>query len=165
MFIKDRVHLNKSQTLFHYFFVLILILTSLVFLFLYFNETNNALKSYFLRYSTIVMFLAVLLGIYQYSKLEYKSIKVKISLIDFEEIILKLARENNWIPEYKNGNKQILTTLFKWYNWGTLIHVEHHKDSVKINSICDLYKRPSTSSFGKNRKNVQAFLNEFEKYS
>lgn len=111
------------------------------------------------------MFLTVLLGIYQYSKLEYKSVMVKVSLKEFDKTILKLAKENDWIPEYKNGNKQILSTHFKWYNWGTLIHVEHQEGSVKINSICDLYKRPSTSSFGKNRKNVQAFLNEFEKYS
>jgi hypothetical protein len=67
-----------------------------------------------------------------------------------------ISRDQDWIMEFNSSDCIIATTEFEWKNWGTLITIVHDKDRILVNSICDLYKRPSTISWGQNKKNIQA---------
>lgn len=162
---KGRVSLTKKQTFFHYFFALILPLTSLLTMEIMFLLTDAGEETRLFVRKTAYIFsgmFAIWYAVRQYNSLAYSWIQLSISEQEFEKRLAKIAKANDWILEAKGDGYRIFTTHFKWTNWGTLVHVIHTKEAIFYNSICDLYNRPSTFSFGVNQKNYEALDKAFQ---
>ena len=159
-----RLKLTKKQFLFHYFFVLILPLTIIGISTFVLNKSQigpaayQTIKTSVLRFCS---FFSIAYGIVQYFRLQMTSMPVELSNDEFHKIGSKLVDEMNWILEAKGDNYLVCTTPFKWYNWGTLITIVYSEDAIMFNSICDLYNRPATLSFGQNSKNYRALKAAF----
>ena len=77
------------------------------------------------------------------------------------------ATELDWIPVINAKDFKVFKTNPKWYtgSWGEQITVILDNDKVMINSICDLDKKTSVVSFGRNRKNMKRLIEEVENAS
>lgn len=150
MLASGRMYLSRKQMLFHYFFSIatgLICLTLLVYL----------PEDYFILFPLIPMFiLGALYTKRQHKSLRFRFKKIQMSDDQFVDYAEKLAEKEGWIREYAERGWRVYTTKFKWYNWGTLIYLVHTKDGILYTSICDLYNRPSTTSWGRNRRNKEA---------
>jgi hypothetical protein len=159
-----RLKLTKKQFLFHYFFVLVLPLTIIGITTLVLNNSHISPAPYQSIKNTVLKFcsfFSMAYGVVQYFRLQMTSMPIELSKDDFHKIGEKLIKDMNWVLEAKGDNFLVCTIPFKWYNWGTLITIIHTEDCVMFNSICDLYNRPATLSFGQNSKNYQALKAAF----
>lgn len=164
IFSTRRLKLTKKQFLFHYFLVLVLPLLIIGISVIVLNNSQidptayQSIKNSVLKFCT---FFSMAYGIVQYTRLQMTTMPIELSKDDFHTIGSKLINDMNWILEAKGDNFLVCTTPFKWYNWGTLITIVHTEDGVMFNSICDLYNRPATLSFGQNSKNYRALKAAF----
>lgn len=159
-----RLQLTKKQFVFHFFFVIAIpaFLIVSVLLFAYWkNIPHNQflpLKNATLKFAS---FFSLAYGIVQYTRLQMTEVYCELSNDEFHAVCKDLALLMNWIVEAKGENYIVCTTPFKWYNWGTLVTIVNTGDSVMFNSICDLYNRPATVSFGQNSRNYKALKSAF----
>lgn len=164
MIASKRLHLTKKQILFHYFFVLFLPLTVILLtqIILFVSETgfeqSQLVKSYVLKFCGL---FSVWYFLRQFFNLRMTEFHIELSKEEFEKRIMDLVPEMNWIIESRGENYMVCTTEFKPLNWGTLVTIIRTENSVLVNSICDLYNRPSTFSFGQNKRNLQALKSAF----
>ncbi|MFM6984135.1 MAG: hypothetical protein ACKOXF_08375 [Chitinophagaceae bacterium] len=159
-----RRFLTKKQFVFHYFFVVIVPLISILATFLfakYYNlsETEiSRLKNSVLKFA---FFFSLAYSIVQYTRLQMSESVIELSNDNFHSTCQNLAESMNWIIEAKGENYLVCTTPFKWFNWGTLITIINTGESVLYNSVCDLHNRPATVSFGQNARNYKAIKAAF----
>lgn len=156
-----RLRLNKTQFFFHYFFVPVILITGTG-LYLILSDLQGIDDSYAPEvFLVCIIFIAALYAYRQYKTLGFTVVETDLNTEQLKVKLKELAENNDWIPEFQSDSVYIYTTMFKWTNWGTLIHIRHEGGRLYFNSICDLYKRPSTLSFGQNKKNLHAFLKAF----
>jgi hypothetical protein len=162
-----RLHLTKKQTFYHYFFVLALPLSLYVVVegFLFFLNLNTDIRKFILILTSLVnLVFVVYFSIRQYNSLRFTVFQIQMSINDFNIFMRFLSQKYNWVIE-ENGNDYCIFTIpFKWYHWGTLMTVIFSENQIQFNSICDLYNRPATSSFGLNKKNLQIFISELNSF-
>lgn len=113
------------------------------------------------------MILGIVFFFFQYKRLKFKTIKTFISRDMVNNAIKTTATELDWIPEINTKDFKVFKTNPKWYtgSWGEQIIVILDNDKVMVNSICDLDKKTSVVSFGRNRKNMKRLLEEVENAS
>lgn len=160
-----RLALTKKQTFFHYFFVLAfpIALISTVFLYLYSVNAPDDIYNKALDYvPQFGIYFSIAYAYNQYMALKLHQVEGKISKEEFKNNCESLVNEMGWIIESIGENYYVCTTEFKWTNWGTLVTIIHTDNSVLYTSICDLYNRPSTYSFGQNKRNKTAIQTRFE---
>ncbi len=160
-----RLILTKKQFFFHYFFVLAVPIVVITTVFFYLNyidasdEIYNRTLNYVPQYS---IYFSIAYATYQYMSLKLQQVNCKITNEAFKNNCEHLVNEMGWIIESIGENYYVCTTEFKWNNWGTLVTIIHTDDKVLFTSICDLYNRPSTVSFGQNKRNINAIQKRFE---
>jgi uncharacterized membrane protein len=165
-----RVKLSGWDSFNHYFIVLFLLLPMI---FISFDGIKYLITGAYLGIRTPMEMLSVsmpfmILGIVfffvQYKRLNFKIIKTNVSRDMVIKAIKTTATELNWIPEINTKDFKVFKTNPKWYtgSWGEHITVILDNDKVMINSICDLDKKTSVVSFGRNRKNMKRLLEELE---
>jgi hypothetical protein len=153
-----RLRLGKTHTVLHYFFGFVLMgIPLLAFIFLY-HDIRSGEKSTFFYITLISVGLGYLYFFRQYRSLNFKVIPVRVTEQEFREIFDELSKKMHWIHEHSGSGYIVATTEFRWINWGTMITLVRDEDTLMINSICDLYKRPSTTAWGQNRRNYAAFM-------
>lgn len=153
-----RLKLTRIQTLMHFFWVL----AGAFALFPIFLITLHQTEVF----RNISLIYLVLAGIYynwQMRSLKFTEFKVSLTEEQFRQMFSDMVKELDWIQEFTEEGYIIATTEFRWTNWGTLVTLIRDKDRLLVNSICDLYKRPSTVSWGQNRKNINAVRDYIEK--
>jgi hypothetical protein len=151
---KNTLELTRRQMLMHFFwgfFIMALVVVLSVMTFVQTDQEQNI--SYLILILTVIACLYILR---QLRSLGFHIIPVKMSDKQFRQMFDAIAVKMDWIMEFNTRDCIIATTEFRWTNWGTLITIVHDKDRILVTSICDLYKRPSTLSWGQNKKNVQA---------
>ncbi len=156
---RRRRFLTKKQFVFHYLFVLLIPLITIISTFIlaiYFNLSESEILPVKKSVLKFAFYFSLAYSIVQYYKLQMSESVVELSNDEFHSACQKLALSMKWIVEAKGENYLVCTTPFKWYNWGTLITIINTGESVLYNSICDLHNRPSTLSFGQNNRNYKA---------
>ncbi len=159
-----RLQLTKKQFVFHFFFVFFIPATLILIVQIYVHSSNIPpsqllpLKNATLKFAS---FFSLAYGIVQYTRLQMTEAIVDLSNDEFHALCNDLVTVMNWIVEAKGENYLVCTTPFKWYNWGTLVTIVKTGESVMFNSICDLYNRPATVSFGQNSRNYRALKTAF----
>jgi hypothetical protein len=156
MLANKRIKLNKRQVLMHYFFVPIILFLGLL---IYLLSAHS--DAIWILVGSIV--LATLYAYRQFMSLDFVLVDTAMDETTFKYEVAKLAKEMNWILEVSSTDWVIYSTAFKWSNWGSLIYMVRCDDQLMVKSICELYQRPSTLSFGKNQQFVNAFVERFSK--
>lgn len=100
---------------------------------------------------------AVVFGIVQFRRLNFKRLEANISPEEFKSIALKAGKEMKWSFINLTNDYAIATTGFNWASWGERITIIRCENEILINSICDPDNHASVSSWGQNRKNINAF--------
>lgn len=160
-----RQKLTLKQTFFHYFFAFFMPLTiiGLCFLVLKIVKTDEQTKVYIQSHvNTYALYAGLAYFVRQYASLSMSFVEFAGTKQEFENRVNKLVSKYNWVIESKADHIFVCTVPFKWSNWGTLMTIVKTDDGVYFNSICDLYNRPSTTSFGLNRKNLKRIRQAFE---
>ncbi len=100
---------------------------------------------------------AIIFAIIQYRRLNFKRLNARLTSEEFKSIAEQAGQEMNW--HFMNLTKDyvIAITGFNWVSWGERITIIRKENEILINSICDPDNRPSVSSWGQNRKNINAF--------
>ena len=86
---------------------------------------------------------------------------------ELDPIFEKVAKELEWTL-YVNNKKMIIAKTHPSFfsgSWGEQITILFDKNRVLVNSICDLEKRSSVVSMGRNKKNMNRLIDEITKAS
>jgi len=160
-----KLTLPKTQMLLHFFpvFVFLLIASICFFISLVAHEHHLSLDFKFLSLTAIL--IAIYLFYRQFNQLNFTSIQATLTEQEFRDMFEILAKKMNWLAEYSGESYVVATIEFKWSNWGTLITLIRDKDCILVNSICDLHNKPTTTSWGQNKRNVEAVKNYLSAFS
>lgn len=158
-----RLKLSNWQLFTHYsivsFFLLIVILNLCSVLEIEISETYTGVRSTQEHLIAGLPWLipAIVFGIVQFRRLNFKRLEAKISSEEFKSIALKAGKEMKWSFINLTNDYAIATTGFNYASWGERITIIRGENEILINSICDPTNHPSVSSWGQNRKNINAF--------
>lgn len=160
----ERMKLNNWETLGHYFVVLYILLIPIFNFYSIFqieitkNYSGVRTTSELFEASWPWLIIAVIFLFIQYKRLKFKKVKSTIGTEEFKQIAKKTGDEMKWNFTTLNNNLVIAKTEFNWNSWGELIMIIRKNDEILINSICDPNKKASVASWGRNKKNINAFL-------
>jgi hypothetical protein len=101
---------------------------------------------------------AIIFAVIQYRRLNLKEIEASLSADEFKQTFKAVGKEMNWQIESLTSDIIIAKTGFSWASWGERITIIRDKNFILINSICDPDNRPSISSWGRNRRNINAIV-------
>jgi hypothetical protein len=156
---KKRVELNKKEFFWHYSIVPFLLAIPLIDIF-YDIKNNQSLME--IKYSYVLIFLAILVFYIQRNRLKFKKIQSFSTLASFNVAVEKTANELHWLVDYKTNNFVHAHRKFDYRtsgSWGEMITIIRIENTIFINSICDpngLFT--SLLSYGYNKRNVNQFI-------
>lgn len=159
-----RLKLTLGQTFDHYFIVLFLLIVPGMTVYnlyqMYVTDTYTGVRSATeLIFACIpFLFLSVIFIYTQTNRLKFKKIVIDYNEDDFFEAIKLTAEQLKW--QIERNDDQVFRAYRPWNwtaSWGEMITIIKQQDKILINSICDLNKKPSVTSWGWNRKNVETF--------
>lgn len=101
----------------------------------------------------------------QKRRLRFRSVTTSLTREELDQIIENIARELEWLPFVVRKDLVIAKTRPSFFSgsWGEQITIIFHGNTVLINSICDPDQRSSISSMGRNRKNMNRFIEAIER--
>jgi hypothetical protein len=155
------LELPLKNKLTHYSIVFFTGFIALVFTLVFCTKPNIELGLYTLVSGTLSFVFYTL----QRNRLKMTSIDTDLSNSDVYKIIEKTARELEWYPTIIQ--KDIFTgethpNIFKVGSWGEQITILIQDSKIFINSICDTNKQTSVVSYGRNKRNVQTFIDNLK---
>lgn len=159
----NRLKLSNWQLFWHYSivpFILIIPITNLYFVFqIEVTGTYTGVMSTqeHLNIGLPWLIPSIILAIIQYRRLNFKRLNRRLKPEEFKSIAEEAGKEMNWTFMKLTKDYAIAITGFNWASWGERITIIRKENEVLINSICDPDNRPSVSSWGQNRKNINAF--------
>jgi hypothetical protein len=155
----------------HYSIVWFLLFMPTVVIFLhlkdYFTGRPYSINGGDLIFSIIPITLALFFYKSQQNKLKFKIAETSIERPRLDKIIHNVASKLKW-KIYSTGDNFVLAKTnpsFFSGSWGEQITILFDKNRVLINSICDLDKRTSVVSMGRNRRNMNTLFNEIQNAS
>lgn len=161
--IKQKVHLNLTQTLTHYGIVFFILIPLIIAIFVHLKKLIESEVpaqwsefewSYFISLIPAVIFYFI-----QKKKLEFQSHPYRVSSEVFDETILRYIDKINLSVDLNNSGKFQAKRPWDWSgSWGEMISIEHQEDQILINSICDPDKESSVISYGMNKSNIRTFF-------
>jgi len=158
----NRLKLTKGQLFWHYSVIPFLLITPVMSLYSVFeieiSHTYTGVRTTeeILTFGLPWLVPTLIFGLIQYRRLNFKKIKTKLTSKDFKSITQKAGDEMNWSFISLNSNYALAFTRFNWASWGERITIIRCENEILINSICDPDNRPSVTSWGQNRKNLNA---------
>jgi len=106
--------------------------------------------------------LAYLLFVIQKRRLKFKVIQTTLKRDQIKAIIEKVAAQLEWKGAFTSAKVYEATTNPGFFSgsWGEQIKILLPDHQVWVNSICDLQKRSSVVSMGRNRENEQTIIEQ-----
>jgi hypothetical protein len=155
----------------HYGIVFFLFFIPIVPLFLYFKDLLNGnskeINGGMLLFTIIPFILGLLFYRLQHNRLNFKIAETNLTRDELDKIIHQVSIELKWT--IITSNKRIIEAKtfpsFFSGSWGEQITILFDNKRVLVNSICDLDKRSSVVSMGRNKKNTNRLIDEIEKAS
>jgi len=120
-------------------------------------------KDPFLIWLTLIaIILAIGLYFFQKQKLKFKIITTNLAWEEILLIIEEVANELKWFPWIVNKDIAISKTQPSFFSgsWGEQITIIKQGNRLLVNSICDPDKRSSITSMGRNKENMQKFIDK-----
>lgn len=109
--------------------------------------------------------LSFLLYLLQKKRLRFKIVETNLSIDEIYKIVDDTAKQLGWILNKKSSTHLTANTNPKFTSgsWGEQITIIFTENKILVNSICDLNKKASLVSMGRNKKNEQTFINNIIK--
>ena len=168
---KNELQLNFWDKISHYWiviFVLIIPISTVAFKIKdILNKTEKPSKEGEIYLFIIPILLSILFYLLQKKRLSFKNVETKLNISEIYRIVDKTAIELDWtINQRKNSYLTANTNpIFTSGSWGEQITVIFTENKILVNSICDLNKKTSLVSMGRNKKNEQTFINNIKRAS
>lgn len=129
------------------------------------NKTERPSQDGDIYVFAIPILLSFLLYLLQKKRLRFKIVETNLSIDEIYKIVDNTAKELGWIINKKNSTHWTANTNPKFTSgsWGEQITIIFTENKILVNSICDLNKKDSLVSMGRNKKNEQTFINNIVK--
>lgn len=166
-----KLKLSYREKFSHYGIVVFCFFVPVLFMLFHLKDfllgTPKPLSSGVLWFIGIPTILGIMFYFLQEKRLNFKEVNTNLTRVDLDKIIDKIANELEWdlIVEKKSIVKAKTHPGFLSGSWGEQITILFDNGKVLINSICDLDKKSSIISSGRNRQNVNKFIKEILKYN
>ena len=127
--------------------------------------------AYFADREIYILIIPIIVGclffLLQKSRLKFRIIEVKVNPSDFNIYLEQLCKKWDWTPRSHNDNFFVAKTNQSFFSgsWGEQVTILRTENKIFINSICDLDKKSSVTSFGHNRENINAVKELFNNVS
>jgi hypothetical protein len=163
---KNKLQLSFWDKFSHFSLVAFLCSIPLIFLFFHLKVWFNGKTTQFFIGELPFLVIPIILGVVVYklqcNRLKFKVVQTNLSRQELDDIIEKVGKELKWYPNEINENYFIAKTHQSFFSWGEQITIIFGTNEIFINSICDLDKRSSVVSMGRNKKNVRRLIEEIE---
>ncbi len=115
----------------------------------------------------IPIILSFLFYLLQKKRLSFKIVETKLSIDEIYKVVDETAKELGWIINQKTNKYLTANTNPKFTSgsWGEQITIIFAENKILVNSICDLNKKDSLVSMGRNKKNEQTFISNIKRAS
>jgi hypothetical protein len=159
---------NNWDRFSHYGIVLFLICISVISLYVSFSNILKGRKisidNWTIGFFVVPLIFAFFFYRLQKKRLNFSSIDTNLSVDEIIKLLDNLSIEQKWTVETKNSHIYFAKTNPSIWSgsWGEQITILFDKGRVLINSICDLEKRSSVVSMGRNRKNVASIIDRIK---
>ncbi|MBO6496380.1 MAG: hypothetical protein JJ978_12485 [Roseivirga sp.] len=159
-----RIRLKLLDRINHYSIVIFFLTPVFLFVFLdirsFLLGENNSIIIDEPIFLLLPLALASLFYWLQYSRLNYKIVNTLLSHKEIRSRIIKIANKEEWVIRTNRKNTIVAKSNpgFLSGSWGEQITVIINGQNVYVNSICDLDKRASVVSFGRNRANERRII-------
>lgn len=112
----------------------------------------------------IPILLSILFYLLQKKRLKFKTVDIKLNSDEIFKVFEETAIELDWTINKVGKAYLTASTNPKIYSgsWGEQITIIFTDNKIFINSICDLKKKTSLVSMGRNKKNVETFINNIK---
>ncbi|MEY8848584.1 hypothetical protein AB9K26_07200 [Psychroserpens sp. XS_ASV72] len=133
----------------------------------YFENSPKPIKSGEICFLIIPTLLGIIFFYLQKSRLKFKEVNTNLNKIQLNKIIEKVAEELEWDFHFSNPKAIVAKTHpgFLSGSWGEQITILFDNKKVLVNSICDLDKKSSLVSMGRNGQNEHRLIEEIKKAS
>ena len=133
----------------------------------YFNESARPLKTGDIWWVIIPTLLGILFFYVQKRRLRFKKVNTNLNKSELNKIIEKVAAELEWQIYFSNSKAIVAKTHPEILSgsWGEEITILFDYKKVLVNSICDLDKKSSLVSMGRNGQNENKLIEEIKKAS
>lgn len=93
-------------------------------------------------------------------KLYFKTVNTNLSKEKLDKIIEEVGKERKWIFDYVGDDCVVAHTKPGIFaaSWGEQIFIVFDQGKVWVNSVCDLQKRSSVTSFGRTTAHVESLI-------
>lgn len=158
------LQLTFSQKEGHFGIVFYLLIIPAFFLFFYIKDTNSS--NFDERKVEIPIIALVSCGIslllYRHQKqmLKFVTVATQLDRAELNKIIETTSDQLKWKPQFMDDQVFIAKTFPGIWSgsWGEQITILFDHDKILINSICDPDNRGSLFSIGRNKKNINLFV-------
>lgn len=157
-----RLNLDFESFMTHYGPVIYVLLLSFLFLSFLLDRWMSSGALVFVWKDVPFVILPLLLAQWlyrrQYKKLFFHAVPTDLTREELLPVIRKTAYQLDWILDYEGDDLIVAHTEagFLRGSWGEQIFIVFDKRQVWINSICDLNKKSSITSLGRNKKNIKS---------
>ncbi|BAU52353.1 hypothetical protein [Mucilaginibacter gotjawali] len=133
-------------------------------LFGYFKSDPLPFKAGEAWFIAVPLVLGCLFFFIQKRRLKFKVIQTTLTHDQIKAIIEKVAAQLKWNGHFTSAKIYEATTNPGFFSgsWGEQITILLPDNQVWVNSICDLQKRSSVVSMGRNRKNAQTIIDRIK---
>lgn len=163
---KGELRLRKWRKLNHYLIVVFFIVVPFIVIFShvlnYFNDNLRPVKDGEITFMVVCTILAVFFYWLQKRRLKFKVVETDLSRKKLGIIIEKVAKDLEWNIHQKSESLILAKTNPGFFSpsWGEQITIIFDENKLLVNSICDLDKRSSVISMGRNSRNMNRLIEE-----
>lgn len=124
------------------------------------NKTGSPSRNGEIYMIIIPILLSVFFGLLQKKRLGFKIVTSTLDRGALNKIIENTATELGWIINRRNKKfiKAYTKPEFLSGSWGEQVVIIFDNNKILVNSICDLSKKTSLVSMGRNKKNEQTLI-------
>ncbi len=168
---KKELQLSLWQKIDHFWvviFVLIIPISTIVFEVKdILNKTEKPKRDGEIYLFIIPILLSILFYLLQKKRLKFKIVETKLNIEEIFKVVDKTATELDWIINKRNNKYLTAYTNPKFISgsWGEQITIIVAENKILVNSICDLNKKTSLVSMGRNKQNEQTLINNIKRAS
>jgi len=147
-----------------FFFLIFPLALLVVFVMGYFEHDPPTFGLVPLAFIFVPVALGVLVFFIQKRRLKFKIIQTTLSREQIKAIIHEVALELQWIGNFTSaGVYEARTNPGFWSgSWGEQITILLTGNQVYVNSICDVMRRSSLVSFGRNERNEETIIDRIK---
>ena len=168
---ENELHLSIRNKINHYWAVIFALIIPICFLSYKIidivNKTEKPSKDGDIYLFVIPIILSFLFYLLQKKRLSFKIVETKLSIDEIYKVVDETAKALGWIINQKTNKYLTANTNPKFTSgrWGEQITIIFIANKILVNSICDLNKKSSLVSMGRNKKNEQTFISNIKRAS